>query len=177
MALWILTKTTRVSRYQKKHSPTHTYPDHQSPFICFLHLLQCMASSRFNLCAWQSFLTTSDQVFFGLPLGLASYTSFSKNFFTQSMSSFRSTRSYHHNLFRCSIKIMSSNPSLALNSLLGTLSFTLTSHIHLTIRISAHWYATSSSFLTGQVSLPCNILLHTQLLYSLPLIINNMPHW
>jgi len=26
MALWILSGTTRVSRYQKKHSPTHTYP-------------------------------------------------------------------------------------------------------------------------------------------------------
>ena len=28
------------------------------------------------------------------------------------------------------------------------------------------------SFLTGQVSLPCNILLHIQLLYSLPFITN-----
>ena len=33
-----LSLTTRVSRYQKKHSPTHTYPDHQSSFITFLHL-------------------------------------------------------------------------------------------------------------------------------------------
>ena len=24
-----LSRTTRVSQYQKKHSPTHTYPDHQ----------------------------------------------------------------------------------------------------------------------------------------------------
>jgi len=40
-------------------------------------------------------------------------------------------------------------------SLLGTLSFTLTSHIHLTILISARWSATSFSFLTGQVLLPC----------------------
>jgi len=45
---------------------------------------------------------------------------------------------------------------------------------HLTILISARWSATSFSFLTGQVSLPCNILLHTQLLYSLPLIINDI---
>jgi len=29
-ALWILPRTTRVSRYQKKHSPTHTYRRHQS---------------------------------------------------------------------------------------------------------------------------------------------------
>ena len=33
--------------------------------------------------------------------------------------------------------------------------------------------ATSFSFLTGQVSLPCNMLLRTQLLYNLPLIIND----
>jgi len=52
---------------------------------------------------------------------------------------------------------MSSNPSVSLNSLLGTL--TLMPHIH---------------FLTGQVSLPCNITLHTQLLYNLPLIINDI---
>ena len=51
---------------------------------------------------------------------------------------FRNTCPYHHNLFCCSISIISSIPSLFLNSLLGTLSFTLTLHIHLTILISAH---------------------------------------
>ena len=39
-----LSGTTQVSWYQKKHSPTHTYPD-QSSFICFLHLLRSIASS------------------------------------------------------------------------------------------------------------------------------------
>ena len=48
-ALWILSRTTRVSRYQKKHSPTHTYRGHQSSLIGFLHLLRSMASSLFNL--------------------------------------------------------------------------------------------------------------------------------
>jgi len=43
-------------------------------------------------------------------------------------------------------------------------------HIHLTILISARRSATSFCFCTGQVSLPCNMPLHTQLLYSLPLI-------
>ena len=33
MALWILSGTTRVSRYQKKHSPTHTYRGHQSSLL------------------------------------------------------------------------------------------------------------------------------------------------
>jgi len=39
-ALCILSGTTRVSWYQKKHSPTHTYRGHQSSLICFLHLIQ-----------------------------------------------------------------------------------------------------------------------------------------
>jgi len=69
---------------------------------------------------------------------------------------------------------MSSNTSLSLYPLLGILSRSFTPHIHLTILISARWNATSLSFLTGQVSLPCNILLHTQLLYNLPLIINDI---
>jgi len=72
------------------------------------------------------------------------------HFFTQSLSSFCSTRLYHRNLFCCSTKIMSCNSSLSLNPLLGTLSSSLTPHIHL---ISDCWSATSFSFLTGQVSL------------------------
>jgi len=76
MALWILSRTTWVSRYQKKHSATCTYCGHQSSLICFLHLLWSIASSLFNLRAWQSFSTISLQVFFGLPLGLASSTSY-----------------------------------------------------------------------------------------------------
>jgi len=45
----------------------------------------------FNLCAWQSFCTTSFQVSFGLPLCQAPCHSYSIRFFTQSLSSFRST--------------------------------------------------------------------------------------
>ena len=30
---------TQVDRYEKKHSPTHTHPDHQSSFINSVHLL------------------------------------------------------------------------------------------------------------------------------------------
>ena len=36
--------TTLVGRYQKKHSPTHTHPDHRTSFINFLHLLLSTAS-------------------------------------------------------------------------------------------------------------------------------------
>jgi len=34
--LWTLSVTTRVSRYRKEHSPTHTYCGHQSSLISFL---------------------------------------------------------------------------------------------------------------------------------------------
>jgi len=47
-------------------------------------------------------------------------------------------------------------------------------HIHLTILISACWSANSFSFLTGQVSFPCNILLRTQPPYNLPLTFNDI---
>jgi len=75
--------------------------------ICFLHLLWSMASSLFNPRALQSFSIISLQVFFGLPLGLAPSTSYSIHFFTQSLSSFRNTCPYHHNLFRCSMRLNS----------------------------------------------------------------------
>ena len=115
-ALWILSRTTCMSRYQKKHSPTYTYRDHQSSSICFLHILRSITSSLFNLRAWQSFCTTSLQVIFDLPLGLEPATSYSIHFFTQSLSSFHNTSPYQRNLFCCSNVIMSSNPSLSLNS-------------------------------------------------------------
>jgi len=100
-----LSRTTRVSRYQKKHSPTH-HPDHHPIFIRFFHLPRSITSSLFKLRAWQSFCTTSFHVLFGLPFGLEPSTSYSIHFFTQSVSSFRSTCPCHHNLFCCSINII-----------------------------------------------------------------------
>jgi len=163
-----------TTRYQKKHSPTHTYCGHQSSLICFISLLLSMASSLFNLCAWQSFRKIYVQVLFGLSLLLAHSTSYSIHFFTQSLCSFHSTCPYHRNLVCCSTKIMSSNSSFSLNALLGSLSCSFTPHIHLTILISGHWSATSFSFLMGQDSFPCNKLLYTQQLYKLPLTINDI---
>jgi len=124
--------TTRVSRYQMKHSPTH-HPDHPI-FISFFHLPWSIASFLFKLRAWQTFCTTSFHVFFGLPLDLEPSTSYSICFFTQSVSSFRSTCPYHCNLFCCSINIISSIPSLSLNYLLGTLVF----YHNITIHPSDH---------------------------------------
>jgi len=66
----LLSWTTQVGQYQKKHSPTPTHPDHQTSFINFLHLLWSIASSLFSLHARLSSLTTFLQVLFGLPLGL-----------------------------------------------------------------------------------------------------------
>ena len=80
--------TTRVGWYQKKHSPTHTHPDHQTSFIIFLHLQRSVAPSLFILCARQSSRTTSLQVLFGLHLGLGPSTSYSIHFFAQSSSAF-----------------------------------------------------------------------------------------
>ena len=77
--------------------------------------------------------------------------------------SFRSTCPYHRSQFCCNTNVMSSIPNLYLSSLLGNLSFSLTPHIHLTILISACRSATTFSFLTAHVSLPCNTLLHTRL--------------
>ena len=58
---------------------------------------------------------------------------------------------YHRDLFCCRINIISSIPSLSLNSLLGTLSFILTLHIHLTNLISACWSATSFCCMTVEL--------------------------
>ena len=130
-----LSGTTRVSRYQKKHSPTH-HPDHHPVFISFYHLPRSIASSLFKLCAWQSFCTTSFHVLFGLPLGLELSTSYSIHFFTQSLSSFRSTCPYHRNLFCCSVNIISSITSLSLK---GTLRCRL-SHMFFCARLKVHTF-------------------------------------
>jgi len=58
---------------------THIHPVHQTSFINFLHLLQSIASSLYNLHAWQSFSTTCLQVLFGLPLVLGPSASYSSN--------------------------------------------------------------------------------------------------
>jgi len=44
-----LSGTTRVGRYQKKHSPAHTHPGQRTSFITFLHLQRSTVSSLFSL--------------------------------------------------------------------------------------------------------------------------------
>jgi len=82
---------------------THSHLSWSSTIlICFIQLIRSMASSRFSPRAWQSISTISLQVFFGLPVDLAPFTSYSIHFFTQSSSFFRNKCPYHHNLFCCS---------------------------------------------------------------------------
>jgi len=105
------------------------------------------------MCLTVSFHNLSLQVFFGLPLGLATplhtpYTS-SPNHCILFATHAQTIATYFAVVPRlCHLILV----SLSLNSLLETLSFTLTSHIHLTILISAHWSTTSFSSVTGQVS-------------------------
>jgi len=62
--------------------------------VNLVHLQRSIASSLFNLRVCQSFSITYFQILFGLPLGLEP----SIHFFTQSLSFFRNTCPYHHNL-------------------------------------------------------------------------------
>ena len=110
--------TTRVSRYQKKHSPTHL--SWSSCNLCQLLpsttvQIACLAIFLRNLCPHPLSSTSWSGA-----LHLIFHT-----FLHQSVSSFRNTCPYHRNLFCCCTKIISSL-SLSLSSLLGTLSFTLT---------------------------------------------------
>jgi len=144
-------------------SQVPTSPDHQPSFISFLHLLWSITFSLFKLRAWQFFAQPLSKSS-GLPLGLEPSTSYSIHLFNQSLSSFRNTCPYHCNLFCCTTEIMSSNPSLS--TLYLEMSHISWPFSYLPAEVPPH-------FLTGQVSLSCNILLHTQVLYSLPLIIND----
>ena len=164
-----LSGSTKVGRYQKKHSPTqsHAHPDHQTSFINFHHLLWSVASSMFNLRAWQSFSPTCP-VWFSCWSGTLCFMLHA--IFTQSSYSFLSTCLYHCSLFCCSTSVMSSVLNLSLSSLLGNLSLPKCHTAHTPPSDHSHL---CFSFLAGQVSLPCNMLFHTQLLYSLPLIISD----
>jgi len=106
-----LSGTTRVSQYQKKHSPTH-YPDHHPIFISFFHLPQSIASSLFKLHAWQSFRTTSFHVLFRLPLGLEPSTSYSIHFYKQmqKVENGPDRHTQRHSIYRARIALCSKKP-------------------------------------------------------------------
>jgi len=123
-------------QYQKKHSPTHIYPDHQPTLISFLHLLWSKAASLFNLRAWQILapsLSTPGPLWSTSSWSTSSSGTLCFIFHTFLHSiidffSLHNTCPYHHNLFFCSTEIMSSIPSLSLNSLRGTLFYLNVTH-------------------------------------------------
>jgi len=167
-ALWILSGTTQVSRYQKKHSPTHTCHGHQSsPSASFIYYDPWRP--LFNLHAWHVFFYNLCPSFLWSTSWPGSLHIILHTFLHQIIDFLSQQCPYHHNMFCCSTEIMSSNPSLSLNPLLGTLPFSLMLHIYL-------W-----PFASLPAEVPphfpffwaaCNILLCPQLLYNLPLIIN-----
>jgi len=138
--------------------------------ICFCHLLRSMASSLFSPCALQSFCTISK---FSLVYLLTWHPPLHTPYISSPnhcllFAAHTITTCFAVVLRLCHLILVS------LSALLGTLSCNFTPHINLTILISALWSATSFSFITGQVSLPYNILLLTQLLYNLPLTVNDI---
>ena len=131
--------TTRVGWYRKKHSPTHTHPDHQTSslyqlppsttihsillvqFTCLTVLFHNLSPSPLWSSCW------SWTLYFILHAFLHPVIIF-----------FHNKHPYDCSLFCCNTNAMSSIPNLSLSSLLGYLSFSLTPHIHLTIIISVH---------------------------------------
>jgi len=128
--------TTRVGRYQKKHSPTHTHPGLRTSFINFLHL----PTIHGILCVQFTFLAVLFDNLSPGPLWSPFWSwtlYFILHAFLHLVIIFCSTCPYHHSLFCCNTNAVSSIPSLSLSSLLGNQSFSLMPHIHLTILISA----------------------------------------
>ena len=104
-----------MSRYQKKHSPTHHSDPSSNPYQLLpsttIHSIlpvqiKCLAIFLQNLSPCPLWSTSWSGA-----LHLIFHT-----FFTQSLSSFCSTCPYHRNLFCCSINIISSIPSLCCHS-------------------------------------------------------------
>ena len=122
--------TTRLNRYQKKHSPTHTYHGHQSFLICFIHQLRSMASSLFNLTHLTIFFHNLCPSVLWSTSWPGTLDFILHTFLRPIIVFFLQHGPYHCNLFRCSTEIMPSNPSLSLNPLLGILSCSFTAHIH-----------------------------------------------
>ena len=151
----------------KKHSPTHTYHGHQSSLLCILHPLQSIHVQFTCLTVFFHNLSPS----FLWSTSWPGTLNFILHTFLHPIIVFFFA-AHAHTIATCFAAV----PRLCHLILVSPLPFTWNSifNIHLTILISAQSSATSFSFLMGQVSLPCNILLRTQLLYNIPLIIDDI---
>ena len=136
-----LSRTTRISQYQKNiHSLTSCLCSYYTtPLINFIHFLWPTASSLRICWVWQCFSVTSLPSFLWSASRSYTFHFITMHFFTQSFLSFLTTCPYYLNLYCCTSVIISSIPSLSLNSLNVNLSAILTTHIHLIILISACW--------------------------------------
>ena len=146
-----------------------------APLILLLHLFLDCASFWDRLKLSASFLTQSNQVFFGRPVCLIPSTSHVIQRLTQSLSTFRPTCPNHLNLLFWIIKLTGSNPKSSLSSSLFFLSFSLTQHIHIVGHfrvISVRFIFNSCSTFIGQVSLPSISQLLTQVAYTLSFSFN-----
>ena len=111
-----LSGTTRVGRYQKKHSPAHTHPGQRTSFITFI----CNGPRHPLYSAYvldsplEQPLSRSSLVFLLVlnpQLHTPCISSPNHHHF------FRSTCPYQRSLFCCNTNVMSSIPSLSLSSL------------------------------------------------------------
>jgi len=135
-AVCILSGTTQLSWYQKKHLPAHTYHGLQSSVICFLHLLR----SWHTLCSIylpDSLFAQSLSKFF-----LVYLYAWHPPFHIPNISSSNHCllfTAHAHTIETCFAAV----PRLChlilvpLSALLGTLSCSLMPHIHLTILVSS----------------------------------------
>jgi len=137
MALWTLSRTTWMSRYQKKHSPTHTYHSHQSSLSAFSIFCDPwhMASSLFNLCALTVF-------FHNLSTSFVWSTSWrgTPPYISPPNHCILFLFAVHAHIFTTCFAVVPKVCHLilvSLNPLLRTLSCSLMPHIHLNILISA----------------------------------------
>jgi len=119
-ALWNLSGTTRVSWYQKKHSPTHTHRGHQSSQSAFsIYYDPWHPPYSIHVLVFLHNLSPS-------PLGSTSWSQtlhFILHTFLHPIIVFYSQHMPIPSqlLYCCNTETMSSIPSLSLNSLLGTL--------------------------------------------------------
>ena len=119
-----LSRTTQVGRYQKKHSPTHTHPDHQTSFINFLHLLRSIASSCASYMPNRPFpqpLSRSSLVY------LLVWNPILHTPYISSPNHDLLFAAHAHTITACSAAVPRlCHPFLSLNALLANLSFTFT---------------------------------------------------
>jgi len=141
-----LSGTTRVSWYQKKHSPTHLSRSSSNLYqLLPSTMIHGMLPIQFTCLT--IFCTTSLQVLFGLPLDLESSTSYCIHLFTQSVSFFLQHTPIPLQPVCCSTKSLSTLLDTVMCLVGRKILLNRSNSLNVTfILISAGWSATSFSF-------------------------------